>query len=173
MRLLREGHLSQTKDRQESRSQQAKSVDDQQKLSEGSAFSLTCIGVVSVGARRFPALRRVIIGIAKVSGDRRGHLIGEAAFLRPIPSRRHVEVGLARRHRLVHETGPKNGRCYQFVRSAGKRRAVQVIGEGGGRSYESARERARNPPAIGGTAVNGLDCYRVMLAHGSVRQAGG
>ena len=129
MRLLREGHLSQTKDRQESRSQQAKSVDDQQKLPEGSAFSLTCIGVVSVGARRFPALRRVIIGIAKVSGDRRGHLIGEAAFLRPIPSRRHVEVGLARRHRLVHETGPKNGRCYQFVRSAGKRRAVQVIGD--------------------------------------------
>src|SRR5207237_880495 len=60
-------------------------------------------------------------------------LIGEAALLRPIPSRRHVEVSLARRHRLVHETGPKNGRSYQPVRSAGKRRAVQVIGDSRGR----------------------------------------
>jgi hypothetical protein len=47
-------------DRQESRTQQAKSVDDQQKLSESSAFSLTVIGVgVSVGARRFRAVQRV------------------------------------------------------------------------------------------------------------------
>src|SRR5438132_4351503 len=54
----------------------------------------------------------------RFSGNHRDHLIGEAALLRPIPSRRHVEVGLARCHRLVHETGPKNGRSYQPVRSA-------------------------------------------------------
>src|SRR5207245_5289566 len=72
--------------------------------------------------------------VRRFSGNHHDHLIGEAALLRAIPSRRHVEVGLARRHRLVHETGPKNGRSYQPVRSAGKRRAIQVIGDsrGGG-----------------------------------------
>src|SRR5207302_11304064 len=71
--------------------------------------------------------------VRRFSGNHRDHLIGEAALLRPIPSRRHVEVSLARRHRLVHETGPKNGRSYQPVGSAGKRRAVQVIGDSRGR----------------------------------------
>src|SRR5438552_7529627 len=100
MRLLREGHLSQTQDRQESRSQQAKRVDDQQKLSEGSAFSLTCIGVVSVGARRFPALRRVIIGIAKAprSPDWRSRF--PSSHPKPSPRRS--------RSRPPSPTGPRN-----------------------------------------------------------------